>query len=163
MAGWASRCTLCQVPASWQITLAARTDNRLFFRLQTRSSGPFFFLPSSFCIFSPGSLGQLICRHLSRQPKEFVYELCIKPVSKLIEYSRGQVAGDNARERINWLFGLEMRQKGFYLHILFSPGLYPQWVVIWAGNPGRDSQWGWWSPWRGDMEIGARIGAITPD
>ena len=39
--------------------------------------------------------GQLICKHLSRQPKEFVYELCTKPVSKLIEYSEGRVAGDN--------------------------------------------------------------------
>ena len=160
MAGWTSRCTLCQVRTSWQITLAARTDNRLFFCSQTRSSQAFFSPPSLFCIFSPG-LGQLICRHLSRQPKEFVYELCTKPVSKWIEYSRGRVAGDSARERINWLFRLET-SKTFLIYFV-SPGLYPQWVEIWAGNPGRDSLWGWWSPWRGDMEIGARIGAITPD
>ena len=87
----------------------------VYFSICRRAAQAFFSPHSSFLLFSPQSgLGQLICKHLSRQPKEFVYELCTKPVSKLIEYSRGWAAEDNAKERINWLFVWETRQEFFY-------------------------------------------------
>ena len=73
-----------------------------YFSICRRAAQALFSPQSSFLLFSLESCpGQLICKHLSRQPKEFVYELCTKPVSKLIEYSRGRAAEDNAKVRIN--------------------------------------------------------------
>ena len=86
MAGWASRCTLCQVPASWQITLAARTDNRLFFRLQTRSSGLFFSskLIPHFLPWQPWSIDLQAFKSTAKR-------ICLRTVHK-------------ACVKINWIF-----------------------------------------------------------
>lgn len=162
MAGWASRCTLCQVPASWQITLAARTDNRLFFRLQTRSSG-LFFSPQLILHFLPWQPWSIDLQAFKLTAKRICLRTVHKACVKINWIFKGASGWGQCQRKDKLTVWIGNEAKRFYLHILFSPGLYPQWVVIWAGNPGRDSQWGWWSPWRGDMEIGARIGAITPD